>query len=83
MILFNVSSGEKFCQPVVLRETFQLIHPTLNFPSVSSHSCSYCICVHADGAVNRLLVMNFDVLLTVHLSIILVINQLDAQNLVL
>jgi len=25
---------------------------------------------------------NFDVLLTVHLSIILVINQLDAQNLV-
>jgi len=26
---------------------------------------------------------NFDVLLTVHLSIILVINQLDAQNLVL
>jgi len=26
---------------------------------------------------------NFDVLLTVHLSIILVINQLDAQNLIL
>jgi len=28
-------------------------------------------------------VTNFDVLLTVHLSIILVINQLNAQNLVL
>ena len=28
-------------------------------------------------------ITNFDVLLTVHLSIILVINQLDAQNLVL
>ena len=28
-------------------------------------------------------VNNFDVLLTVHLSTILVINQLDAQNLVL
>jgi len=28
-------------------------------------------------------IRNFDVLLTVHLSIILVINQLNAQNLVL
>jgi len=28
-------------------------------------------------------VLSFDVLLTVHLSIILVINQLNAQNLVL
>ena len=27
--------------------------------------------------------LNFDVLLTVHLSVILVINQLDAQNLIL
>ena len=29
------------------------------------------------------IIYNFDVLLTVHLSIILVINQLNAQNLVL
>ena len=30
-----------------------------------------------------IILINFDVLLTVHLSIILVINQLNAQNLVL
>ena len=33
--------------------------------------------------MNIIKLMNFDVLLTVHLSIILVINQLNAQNLVL
>ena len=32
---------------------------------------------------SKLRITNFDVLLTVHLSIILVINQLNAQNLVL
>jgi len=35
------------------------------------------------GQTERQVEANFDVLLAVHLSILLVINQLDAQNLVL
>jgi len=39
---------------------------------------------HTDfSAVHVLFTSDFDIFLTVHLSIILVINQLNAQNLVL
>ena len=51
------------------KETYLLITVVLNFSSFQFSFTSF--------------LMFFYVLLTVHLSIILVINQLDAQNLVL
>jgi len=50
----------------------------------------WCVQIHrllirlyVSSAVDKTVSKHFDVLLTVHLGIILVINQLNAQNLVL
>ena len=51
-----------------------------------THACwDQCVCKQGSGFHNSILMCPFffDGLLTVHLSIILVISQLNAQNLVL
>jgi len=52
--------------------------------SIISCKVTDCITPHSHNCILTVLsVTNFDVLLTMHLDIILVINQLNAQNLVL
>jgi len=66
---------------------YQRRYITIEINSVVKHNTSVFFSMHATYLVHLILVVtyceNFYVLLTMHLSIILVINQLDAQNLVL
>ena len=82
--------GEKsvFYRPYSLL-TFQSLLVKWRISSLTFNNfifCSHCIYLKqtaTSAPVQHKLIANFDVLLTVHLSIILIINQLNAQILVL